>query len=247
MTNATALFFPAFTLLAAGCSPLLYTPPAQLTVGGAPATLEQGEHAIVVQAAESHYYEDTASTSLSGQYRYGLTEPSELIFEGSAVFAHTDQVEPPVAALLSAGFKYELGTPHLSSTLRAGLGLTPLGTNVGADLIISAGYENPYVVPYFNARLGISQPIHASTILLENVGGNSDENQWHQARGAIFVSASPGVEFRFDDAFVDVSVMIGNSIAHGPSTWDIDQNAHTGEGSESQTHAALNVAFGHKL
>jgi hypothetical protein len=147
-------------LEAAGCITHAFAPPVRGDPVESPAVLAPRETAIVGGGSAAYGSGDLGRYTVSVRMRRGLVRR----LEGSlAVNAFRYESVQTTAATLGAGVKYcailDPGRCALALTAGAGGGAYDRGALFGGDAGAILGWENPYLVPFIGARIGVGVPV----------------------------------------------------------------------------------------
>jgi hypothetical protein len=161
-------------LLSTACAPLAASP-AIRTIPLESAQTVRAEHVAVRASGGGHdqiFGPDVATGS--GGISVGLAERAELQLDGA--FGYVDGLDhsralSPWAAAGRIGIKHQ-PVDWLALTGGMGAGSGPWGAFMGGDLGIIFAYENPYIVPFFAARMQLSMPVNGQTELLVTQSGD---------------------------------------------------------------------------
>lgn len=163
--NLTRALTCLSALFAVACSPIALSP-AIRTVPLETAQTVRADHVAVRASGGGHdeVFGPRVATA-SGGLSVGVVDDVELQLDGS--FAYVASLESratlsPYAAAGRIGVKHQ-PVEWLALTAGVGAGSGPWGAFMGGDLGVILAYENPYVVPFFAARMQLSQPIHGQT------------------------------------------------------------------------------------
>lgn len=148
-----------------GCERHLYSPPAQYAPLDAPRVLAPGETAVRGQASQTDSVLDGSVVGGTIGVRRGVAPSVEIAGEatGARVRGGDDIAREPSRTIVSGrvSTKVEVVGHHVSLLGGLGGGHHAAGSFVSPDVGITAGYDNPYLVPFVQARVGVSQPLGA--------------------------------------------------------------------------------------
>jgi hypothetical protein len=157
-------------LLATACTPYAATPAIRTVPLETVAPIRPDNVALSVSGgvASSEVYESAA------RVRVGLVEDLELQLEGSWAYAAPLERDRALSGHAGAG---RVGVKHrvlewLAFTGGLGSGSGPWGAFGGADVGAIFAYENPYVVPFFDARMQLTTPFGPETERLVTSNGD---------------------------------------------------------------------------
>lgn len=158
---------PLLLLLATACTPLAASPALRSVPLETVETAREG-HVAIRASGGAH----TSVYTAGGGIGIGVAQDVELQAEGT--FADVEQLAgrsvSPFVGTGRIGIKHRL-LDCLAVTGGVGAGVGPWGAYSGGDLGILLAYENPWVVPFFAARVQLSQPIDPHTEIASD--GNS--------------------------------------------------------------------------
>lgn len=155
---------PLLLLLVTACSPIAVSPALRTVPLETAATTRPGHVGMRLGGGiHSDGWGQEVGVAQGG-VGIGLVDDVELQLDGT--FADSDGLsQRTVSPFFGAG---HLGLKHrvlpwLAFTGGTGAGSGPWGAFAGGDLGVILAYENPYVVPFFAARVQLSMPIDAQT------------------------------------------------------------------------------------
>lgn len=174
-----SLVFPAvlLALLALGCTPQVYSPPARALPLEAPAALGDGVSALQLEAGSSSEVFGPSVVHAMGRARHGLTDTLDLSAEANFLIVTNGDpetgAEVPHRGIYSArlGLKYAV-SPNFALTFGAGGGASAAGGFLSPDVGVIFGFENPHVVPFVSLRGFLSQPIAARDVTIPDSDGD---------------------------------------------------------------------------
>ncbi len=174
MTNDTLLVAAAMALLATACSPIAVSAPARTLPLETAETVREGH--VGIRAGGGVHSDDWGGEVgvASGGVGVGVAEDVELQASGSFAYADALSGRTPSPFFLAGhlGLKHRV-LESLAFTGGVGFGAGPWGSFFAGDLGAIVAYENPYVVPFFAARLQISTPMSASTETFTDENGTA--------------------------------------------------------------------------
>lgn len=163
MTSQRSSLLALAILLASGCTPIAVTPGIR-TVPLESAETVRRDHVAVRASGGAHHTTWQPLATAGGGVSVGVTDEVEVQVDGS--FAWIGGLEnrdlSPYAAAGRVGVKHQ-ALDWLAFTIGVGGGAGPWGGLVGGDLGAIFAYENPYVVPFFAARMQLSLPVAGQT------------------------------------------------------------------------------------
>jgi hypothetical protein len=152
-------------LLCGACSPVALSP-AIRTIPLETAQTVRAEHvAVRASGGGSSEVFGPHVAGGSGGLSVGLVDSVELQLDGSFVYVFGLDEHRSLSPYAAAG---RIGIKHqpldwLAFTAGVGTGSGPWGAFMGGDLGVIVAYENPYVVPFFAARMQLSLPVNGQT------------------------------------------------------------------------------------
>jgi hypothetical protein len=153
---------------AAGCERHLYSPPAQYAPLDAPRVLAPGETAVQLRGSQTESVLDGSIVGGTVGVRRGVAPSVEIAGEatGARVKVDEDVRSDPSRTIVSGrvSTKVEVVGHHVSVLGGLGGGHHAAGGFVSPDLGVTAGYDNRYLVPFVQGRVGVSQPVGAKTL-----------------------------------------------------------------------------------
>ncbi len=168
MAKTTLTRLIAALSLMTGCAYHVYSPPARMLPLESAATLQPGETGIQGEAGGVSWI-DGATGAV--RVRHGFTDRVEASAEASVLHVGHQSAAGtnPNAFTLRIGTKYRLA-PWLSLAGGLGGGGSAAGAFVAPDVAAIVAWENPYLVPFFSLRSGLSLPIGAKQVDVTQVG-----------------------------------------------------------------------------
>jgi hypothetical protein len=163
-------------LFSVACAPIAVTP-AIRTVPLESAQTVRAEHVAVRASGGGHHTGWEPVATGSGGVSVGLVDHVELQLDGAFAYLGGLCCSRDISRYAGAG---RIGIKHqplewLAFTGGMGAGSGPWGAFLGADLGAIFAYENPYVVPFFAARMQLSQPIDGQTERIVTTSGDGTE------------------------------------------------------------------------
>jgi hypothetical protein len=160
---------PLLLVLATACSPIALSPALRAVPLETAETAREG-HVAVRASGGAH----TSVYTAGGGIGVGVAPDVEVQLEGT--FADVEQLNgrriSPFVGTGRIGLKHRL-LECLAVTAGVGAGAGPWGAFSGGDLGIILAYENPYVIPFFAARMQFSVPINPQTELASDGNGGT--------------------------------------------------------------------------
>lgn len=154
--------------VATGCQRHIFSPPARMVPLDAPRVLNPGETAVSFTGSQTSSVFDANVNGGTVGVRRGLVERVEV--QGEVSGYHVDADEQTRADISRNAVAGRVGTKvgllgrHVSALAGVGGGHHAAGGFVTPDVGVTAGFDNPYFVPFVLGRIGMSQPIGAKTL-----------------------------------------------------------------------------------
>jgi len=162
----------ALAALATACSPIAVSAPTRTLPLETAETVREGH--VGVRAGGGIHTDGWGGELGTGTGGVGIGVARDVELQAEGSFAWSDAVSQrgrsPFFAAGHVGVKHRV-LDVLAFTGGIGFGAGPWGSFFGGDLGAILAYENPYVIPFFAARLQISTPLDASTELVTDDNG----------------------------------------------------------------------------
>jgi hypothetical protein len=186
---------PLLLLLATACSPIALSPALRSVPLETAATAREG-HVVMRGGAGYHGGWGAEVTTASGGAGIGVAQDVELQVEGNFAYddtiAHGTRSLSPFVGAGRIGIKHRL-LDCLAVTGGVGAGSGPWGAFGGGDLGVILAYENPYVIPFFAARMQLSLPINAQTETFVDTNGSGTTTTFLTPNATFWFQPSTGV------------------------------------------------------
>jgi hypothetical protein len=187
-----------FALLASACAPFALSPPTQLVPLHTVETVRLGHVAVRAGGGAHSWGSGSAVASGSGGVSVGVAPDVEVQADGMGAWLgglETRAVTPVVGA-------GRIGVQHrvedwLAFSGGAGAGAGPWGAFAGTDLGMILAYENPYLVPFFAARMQLSVPIDPRPETVTNTNGSMTTTMMIAPGATMWFQPSTGVRIPF--------------------------------------------------
>ncbi|MFT5355026.1 MAG: hypothetical protein ACI9KE_002239 [Polyangiales bacterium] len=153
-------------LLLTACSPHAFSPPGRTLPLETAAAVGVGNTAVQLEGGISAQVLGPGVVTASARVRHGVGEQTDLNVEGN--FAYFVDGDPQIdmhRGIYSGriGLKHAFGE-HFALTGGVGAGGSAAGAFISPDFGFILSFENPYVVPFFSARVVLSQPMGAREV-----------------------------------------------------------------------------------
>jgi len=156
---------PLLLILSTACSPIALSPPIRSVPLETAATAREG-HVAIRAGGGIHGGWDVETTPTAGGIGIGVARDVEVQVDGSFAYDqdldHSGRHVSPFFGAGRIGVKHRLAD-YVALTGGVGAGSGPWGAFTGSDLGIILAYENPYLIPFFAARMQLSVPLNAQT------------------------------------------------------------------------------------
>ncbi len=154
--------------LVTGCAYHVYSPPARMLPLESAATAQRGETGVQAEVGGVTWINGTTGAL---RVRHGFTESLEGSAEVSVLHVGRESAvgTNPNGYALRVGAKYRLA-PWLSLAGGLGGGGSAAGGFFTPDVAGIVAWENPYLVPFFSLRGGVSAPIDAREVNVTQAG-----------------------------------------------------------------------------
>lgn len=178
MPRHIAILFACGFVITTGCARQVFSPPAGYPGIEGPDRLEEGRSTIGGSFGGGGLgISDVDIYGGNVKYRRGLGAV-ELQAEGAFAVIAEDSEGDTFPAILSArvGVKGRLipGSPHFSWRSGVGFGGSAGGMFGAVDVGLTAGYENPYVVPFLTVFGNVSVPFTSEDVDITPVDDEDD-------------------------------------------------------------------------
>lgn len=187
---------PALLLMTTACSPIALSPAIRSVPLETAATTREGH--VAVHGGAGYHADGWGQevTTASGGIGVGLAEDVELQAEGSFAYDsaidHSTRSLSPFAAAGRIGIKHRVAD-SVAFTGGLGTGSGPWGAFAGGDLGLVLAYENPYVIPFFAARMQLSVPIDPQTETLLDHNGSGTTTTFLSPNATFWFQPSTGI------------------------------------------------------
>jgi hypothetical protein len=149
------------------CTANAISPPGRTTPLETAAAIGQGEVGVQGEVGLSASLFGPSLSHATARVRVGVLAQTDVSVEANVAVVRQREPTSTHRGIYSlrGGVKHAF-TPHFAVVAGLGLGASAGGGFVSPDIGVVAGYENPYFVPFFGARLVLSQPIAPQQVTL---------------------------------------------------------------------------------
>jgi len=156
----------AASLLLAGCSHHVYSPPARALPMESVAPVGEGRVGVAGEGATQGAVFGPGLTSGAGRVRVSPHRDVDISVEGTVMHVRGNGKEHVDQNIYSArvGGKYQVLARYIAIVGGLGGGYHAAGTFVSPDLGAIVGYENDYAVPFASVRGFVSAPLVSRSV-----------------------------------------------------------------------------------